>query len=335
MRACAAAMMAPMSAAISRPPTQARMCSGGAAPPAISCLRSAVVDDRGLVGHTLRIEPSARADEILGRHAEQRRGNGRGGGRVADAHLAEDDEIGAILGGALHGPTSGGECQNELFARHGRLLREVARATPRLVGRYARNTGARQRARVDDGERHAQLARQHRHRRTPAGEVVQHLHGDVGRIGRDALHGDSVITGEQHDGRVPRTRVLSRLQGSEANGQRLQHAERARRLGQDVLPRLGRRATFRARLRAGGLDPRCVHAALAPTRSNCGAEWIMAPRRQAASPPWLRRSMRSPGRGMLAPARLPRAWRTGIPASCRSPSPAAASAAFGFRRLRP
>ena len=58
-------------------------------------------DDAGLVAHALCIEPGAGADELLGRRAEQRCGDGRGSRRVADAHLAEDDEVGAIVDRAL------------------------------------------------------------------------------------------------------------------------------------------------------------------------------------------------------------------------------------------
>src|SRR4029078_1314360 len=218
-------------------------------------------DDARLVAHALWVEPSAGADELVYRCPKQRRGDGCGSSRVADAHLAEDDEVGAILDGAGNRPASGSEREGELLARHGRLLLEVARAAPWLIHRYTGDSDARQRTGIDDSERHTQLACQHRDRLTAAGGHVQELDRDVGRIGRDPSRDDAVVAGEQHYRRVLGARTLSRLQGSEANGQSLEHAERARWLGQDALPRLGRRATLRAWLWAGALDPRLVHAA--------------------------------------------------------------------------
>ena len=54
--------------------------------------------------------------------AEQRRGKGRGRGGVADAHLAEADEIGACR----HRIVAGRNSLHEFGLGHGLLFREIA-----------------------------------------------------------------------------------------------------------------------------------------------------------------------------------------------------------------
>jgi hypothetical protein len=96
-------------------------------------------------------------------------------------------------------------------------------------------------ASVYDGERLAEGARQHRNGRTAAREIRQHLHGDIGGKGGDALRRHAMISGKDDDRRAVGARPLGVLQGREADSEILQTAERPCWLGELGLPVLGKR----------------------------------------------------------------------------------------------
>ena len=191
---------------------------------------------------------------------------------------------------------SGSEREGELLARHGRLLREVARAAPWLIHRYTGDSDARQRTGIDDSERHAQLACQHRDRRTAAGEVVQHLHRDVGRIG-----GDPCAT-------MPWSPANSTIGAFSARG-RSAACRAARRTAKASSTPSEPGGLVRMLCRASAVAPLCahgsgqalsIHVSSTPPRlrrrSNCGAEWRLPPRRQGGSVRPQALNARSPAR---------------------------------------
>ena len=158
------------------------------------------------------IEPRPGADEILGARAEQRRGDAAAAVVLPMPISPRMSRSAPFFVARSSGAAPGTQREVDLCPRHRRLNGEVACPAARLVRQHTLDVAGRQRAGIDDGERHTELACQHGNRRAPAGEVVQHLHGDVRRIGRDAPRGDPMVAGEQHDGRLLRARAFRRLQ---------------------------------------------------------------------------------------------------------------------------
>jgi hypothetical protein len=66
----------------------------------------------------------------------------------------------------------------------------------------------------------------------PVLEVLHHLLGDCGRIGRDAARGDAMGAGKHRDARPLDPRLGAALPAGQPFGDLLQAAQRARRLGQ-------------------------------------------------------------------------------------------------------
>src|SRR5919108_94209 len=155
-------------------------------PPTAGPPRAPPRPDRGqLAGVAGVVHAGPPAGERRGVAAEQGGGDRRGGGGVADAYLAEHQQVGVEPG---HRPPARVEAGAEPARVQGRLARQVA-------GRVAD-------ADVDDVKGGADLAA---HRAGGGGALPQrpqHGGGDLRRVGADALAGDAVVGGEHHRGRA-------------------------------------------------------------------------------------------------------------------------------------
>ncbi len=165
--------------------------------------------------------------------------DGGGGRRVADAHLAERDDIDALtcaLG--LEERDAGRDCALCEFARHRRTPRDVRRAgteaqpeQPRVLGRLAGDAG------VDDPQPRASLSREHGDRRASREEVRDHLRRDFLRVRGHALDRHAVVGRRDHDQPPLEARTLEAGDRREADRKLLEAPERAGRLREAVLPR--------------------------------------------------------------------------------------------------
>jgi hypothetical protein len=143
--------------------------------------RERAIDRRPFALEAGVVDPGAATGPARSAAAEQCGGKRRCRGRVADAHLAETNEI----SGRRHRVVAGGDGFEELALPHGRRRREVR-------GRPVE--GERQHAQVRAG-RAGELI----DCRAAGGEVRDHLAGHGRRIGRHALRGDAMVAGEhQH-----------------------------------------------------------------------------------------------------------------------------------------
>jgi hypothetical protein len=168
----------------------------------------------GLVRHAAGIEPGARPHPILRPATMQRKRDGRGDGGVADAHLADAQQI-RPLGHRLHAIDHDGGAVGLL---HRRIAGDVA---GRLLERQFIDL-------EPDAEGLTQLVD-----RRPAGlEVRHHLGRYRLRERRDVLTDDAVVAGEHHRQRPLDGGRMAALPGGEPFRDLLQTAERARRLGQ-------------------------------------------------------------------------------------------------------
>ena len=203
-------------------------------------VREPVLRERGVDDSALRVRPVASRPvpspvklSAL-RFKQRRRDRGRRRG-VADSHLAENDEIGLGSGSARDRALAAVEGESEIGGTERGLLAEVATATARLVGDDAGHRCVRKRAGIDDFERRAEFARQHRNRGASGGEIRHHRDRHLLRIGGDTLGGNAVIAGKDDDRHAFSARPIGVLQARELDRKRLEPAERTRRLGELVL----------------------------------------------------------------------------------------------------
>src|SRR5690606_7393876 len=149
---------------------------------------------------------------------EQGRSKGRRNRRVADAHLAERNEIGVL--------------RNRIHASFDRR-EKFALAHRRSKGKI----GSRS---VDIERDHLQLRAGHLRQLVDccaAGiEVVDHLRVQFRWKGRDATCGDSVRTGKDQNADIVEARQRLSLPAGEKSGQFLQPPEASQRFGQFSLP---------------------------------------------------------------------------------------------------
>ena len=134
------------------------------------------------------------AEEDGGQRARRR--------RVADAHLADPEQVDAV-GGQLVGELDAcDDSRDRLVARHGRPGGEAhgARAEPQCPHRSLRNRSRD--TRVDDDEPRAGATREDVDRGAAGDEVGDHLRGHLLRIRRDALGRDAVIRRDDDDRRL-------------------------------------------------------------------------------------------------------------------------------------
>ena len=152
--------------AISSAPPTSRMISIGSVTPAMR--RTASCDGGALAGEALVVDAGAAPDPRRGLAAGERGGDGGRRRGVADADLAEHEQVGVerVDGGDRHG-----DDLVEPFRRHRRFVADVA-------GRVAD-------ADVDRLDRRPGVAGERADRRSALAEGGEHRRGDGGRVGAD------------------------------------------------------------------------------------------------------------------------------------------------------
>jgi len=159
----------------------------------------------------LRARPASESGTAPG-HAVQRCigeavGDQRGGGGVADAHLAETHQVlaethqvGAVVGERVGKRAPARDRFTGLGFGHRRLLDEAGRARSDLgVHEPRADPEGVIHARIDYGQPEPHLAAEHVDRRAAGEEILHHLPGDFLRIGRHAGARRTVVAGEHHD----------------------------------------------------------------------------------------------------------------------------------------
>jgi hypothetical protein len=145
------------------------------------------------------VEPGAPPTHPVGVRPQECGGQGAGGGRVADPHLAhrhDPDLIGCQPLGQLD---PDGDRLAHLRLAHRRPGGGVGGAGPHPPWED-RGVGDRpQDAEIGDDEACARLAGEDADGGAPGGEVAQHLLGHLGGVGADALSRDAVVGGADDD----------------------------------------------------------------------------------------------------------------------------------------
>ena len=148
-------------------------------------------------GHAGRVEAGAGPHALGQRHPGQVMHQQRGAGRVADAHLAQQQ---AIRRQAVRQRVTRDDGLAALLGAHRALVQVARRARRDLqVQEARRSVEVVVHARIDDAEAAGQLARQHRDGRATSEEVHHHLPGHILRIGRHAVASGPVVAGENQD----------------------------------------------------------------------------------------------------------------------------------------
>jgi hypothetical protein len=156
------------------------------------------LDHLGLVPHTALSRPvpgplSSRAGQlskVLARAAAA---------VVPNAHLAADEQLGAVLDRTQGAVATGLQGGGQLGVGHRRLAGEVGRARAEAQVVHAGQFEGRIDGAEVDHLKACELARQHADRRAATDEVAQHLPGHCLRVGRDALLHHTVVAGEIAD----------------------------------------------------------------------------------------------------------------------------------------
>ena len=149
--------------------------------------------------------------------AEQRHAQGRRDGRVGDPHLADRQRINARL-----------DRHHAVGDRAGAFLFTHRRPFDDIAGR-------RLEVHLVDPQIGVEGAAQLVDRGAADDEVLHHLRGDRGRIGRDAARRDTVIAGKDDCARMIERGRVAPLPDRQPDGQFLEPAERARRFCQVLL----------------------------------------------------------------------------------------------------
>ena len=166
----------------------------------------------------------------------ERRIDGAGRGRVANAHFPWGEQIDAPID-RLH-PI--GEGRGGLGLGHRRLLRKIAR---RVLQRE-----------LEDFQTEAEALAELVYRRASAREVLDHLPRDLGREGRYALGDDAVIAREDSNERAFDRGLRPTLPGGQKLDDLLKPAQRAGRLRQLRVARARCRRRLARRRREAGKE---------------------------------------------------------------------------------
>ena len=150
--------------------------------------------------------------------AERGRRQSRRDSRIADPHLTQNEDIGAVI----HRRGTLPERVEAVGFGHCGAFGEVP-GRPVKIQRDDRQLGSVDCAKLVD-------------RRAAVFEIRDHLGGDFLRIGVHALRADAVIAGEDQGLRLPDLGPGSAAPCRHELGQFLQPSQRSRRLGQRVLP---------------------------------------------------------------------------------------------------
>ena len=212
MRCRRAAKVAPRMAASSRPPSAAAIASGSSSNAAWRS--SAAVDDGALARQAFFVDAGAAAGPARAAAAEQGRGDRRRRRGIADAHLAQADQI-ALRRYGLVSAVHRGE---EFLLAERRPFGEVGGRPVERKRNDAQPSTGRARELIDGG--------------AAGGKIRHHLRRDLGRIGGDAAPGHAVTAGKDQNIDALQPRRHMALPMGEPGDQILEPAEALRRLGQ-------------------------------------------------------------------------------------------------------
>ena len=195
-----------------------------------------------LAGEAGVVDTGAPPDPRRRLAAGERGGDGRRRRRVADAHLADDQQVAVE---AVDGGDGGVDRLVEALRLQGGLEADVVR---RLAD-----------ADVDGDDGGADLAGERADRRAPVPVGVEHRRGDLDRIGADGLgRGDAVVGGEdQPDGPLD-ARPLGALPPGDPLGQLVEPGEgaaRAQDVGRPFVDGGGRRRIGRRQVAQQVVEP--------------------------------------------------------------------------------
>ena len=185
------------------------------------------VDHITLARQTLIVDAGAAARPARATAAEQGRRDRRRRRGIADAHLAQADEIALRRDRLVSGRHSGEEfllAQRRLFGEVGGRPVEFERNDPQACAGRAREL-------IDRG--------------AACGEIRHHLRRDLGRIGGDAAPRHAVTAGKDQNIDALQPRRHMALPMGEPGDQVLEPAEALRRLGQAGFALRDRRARRR------------------------------------------------------------------------------------------
>ena len=174
----------------------------------------------------------AAAGQLLRRKAGQRRQNGGRRRGVADAHLADADGLHTVLRGALRLLHADGNGRQRLLPRHGGLPRDIAGGAADLPIHDLRAADIRVDADVRHDDGIAKGRRQGGHARDMPCHIDRLTERDRDRRCRNALGRNAVIRREHEHAAAVDPIFHPAGQSCQPDGDILQRAEAARRLGQ-------------------------------------------------------------------------------------------------------
>ena len=176
--------------------------------------RQSSINRGALAGESLIVDAGAAARPARPAAAEQRSRDGRRRRGVADAHLAETDEVGI----GRHGVVSGRDRGEKRALVHGRGLGEVRRRPVEVERNDAQLRPGHTGELVDGG--------------AAGGEIRHHLHRHGGRKRRNPLRHHAMIAGEHQHLDAIELRRMPRLPAREPGDELLEAAEAGGRLGE-------------------------------------------------------------------------------------------------------
>ncbi len=200
------------------------------------------------------VEPGASACAHGDVAAGEPRKQQRGGRRVADAHLAEQQHVSRQRGDDL---AAGLDRTFALLDRHRRAQRRVGRAVADLAHDQPRpRLEVVTHAGVDDMQRERMLLGEHADCSAASEEVLDHLPGHVARVRRHTLRRQAMVGREHQHLRCGEARVVAALDEPDLHGERFDAAERPDRLRQpvDPLPQAARERCIVDRVNGRELD---------------------------------------------------------------------------------
>ena len=217
------------------------------------------LDDGDLVRELAVGAARAAARGLVRRAVGQGGDDGAGRRGVADAHVAGADDIGAGIGGFQGQRDARGHACLCLLAGHGRALRYVSRAGAHT--HYAQvgvNGQRRGDPGVDDDQAHARAPSHDADGGAAREDVAHHLRRDLLGVGGDALGHHAVVGGGEDDRLAPQCRSFSAEDSGDPDGQLLQPAQAAGRLGE--LPLSKRGGVRRVAVGGGDAADHVLHA---------------------------------------------------------------------------
>ncbi len=182
------------------------------------------VTDRGGLAHPARVVDARPATDDGDRFEPEQPGDQRcRWGRVADAHVAQDQQIAAAVDFLVDDGTPEFEGGVEVGLAQSVLAVDASRRLADPV--------------IDHPNGRAGLPGEHVDRGAPGREVGHHLRRHLRRVSRDSALGDAMVGSDDHHADAAELMRRARsLDGADPGGQVFEPAERAGGLGELQLP---------------------------------------------------------------------------------------------------